>query len=462
MLHQVRRKVLLEDLQIPKQNRDEWLKLPLLADGLMGEAFVTNLESRAKMTKEYKASAKQLGLLSRPGQKRPASNTDTEHYQFKVHLTQPFVLILSHPEAEAPFVAEAHHPDLSEAEVATVNKGCGIKSHEDAGFSPALLRVLPHNQASPDYMEVSKHQVKINLQIPLPKVPVGARLLLFESQWVQITQDPWVLEIIRHEYALKFQNSTPMFQGIKRTFLSNTKQKEILRKEILTLLEKEAIVEVPKRSQNQGFYSTLFMVPKKNSEKLRPVINLKPLNQFLVKKTFKIDHLKGIIKVMQQGNWAVSIDLTDAYMHIPIRQSHQRFLRFAVDNQVWQFRALSFGPTTAPRIFTKLVSVVVQYLRHQGVQIWTYLDDWILTHQNPNQLLAHRDLVLNTLVKLGFLPNLIKSDLVPSQDVNFVGARFLLKEGFVTLPQDRAQILKVTVEQINPFQQHISFWDFWA
>ena len=165
-----------------------------------------------------------------------------------------------------------------------------------------------------------------------------------------------------------------------------------------------------------------------------------------------MDHLKVIIKVMQQGDWAVLINLTDAYMHIPIRQSHQRFLRFAVDNQVWQFRALPFGPTTAPRIFTKLVSVVVQYLRQQRVQIWTYLDDWILT-QNPNQLLAHRDLVLNTLVKLGFLPNLIKSDLVPSQDVNFIGARFLLKEGFVTLPQDRAQILKETVKQIlnQPF-----------
>ena len=155
---------------------------------------------------------------------------------------------------------------------------------------------------------------------------------------------------------------------------------------------------------------------------------------------------------MQRGDWVVSVDLTDVYMHIPIRQSHQRFLRLAVDSQVWQFRALPFRPTTAPRVITKLVSVVVQYLR-QGVQIWTYLEDWILTHQNPNQLLAHRDLVLNTLVRLGFLPNLIKSDLVPYQDVNFIGAWFLLKEWFVTLPQDRAQILKETVEQIlnQPF-----------
>ena len=246
----------------------------------------------AKMTKEYKASAKQLGLLSRPGQKRLASILIQNITRSNVPLTRPFVLILSHPEAEVPFVAEAHHADLSEAEVATVKKGRWIKPHEDGDFSPVQLRVLPHSQTSPDYMEVSKHQVKINLQLPLPKVPVGARLILFESQWVQITQDPWVLEIIRHGYTLEFQNSTPMFQVIKRTILSNAKQKEILRKEILTLIEKEAIVEVPKRSQNQGFYSTLFMAPKKNSEKLRPVINLKPLNQFLVKKTFKMDHLK--------------------------------------------------------------------------------------------------------------------------------------------------------------------------
>ena len=68
-------------------------------DSVMGEAIVTNLESRAKMTNEFKASAKQLGLLSHPGQKQPASNTDTEHYQFK----RPF------------------YPDVSRAEVATIN-----------------------------------------------------------------------------------------------------------------------------------------------------------------------------------------------------------------------------------------------------------------------------------------------------------------------------------------------------
>ena len=90
MLHQVRRKVLLEDLQIPKRNRDEWLRLPLSSEGIMGEAFVTNLENMRKMSKEYKASAQQLGLLNNrtTGQKRTFEQS--QQSQFKRPFSQPF------------------------------------------------------------------------------------------------------------------------------------------------------------------------------------------------------------------------------------------------------------------------------------------------------------------------------------------------------------------------------------
>ena len=50
------------------------------------------------------------------------------------------------------------------------------------------------------------------------------------------------------------------------------------------------------------------MVPKKNSEKLRPVINLKPLNQFLWKKSFKMDHLGVVMKLLRKGDWVNRFD----------------------------------------------------------------------------------------------------------------------------------------------------------
>ena len=79
------------------------------------------------------------------------------------------------------------------------------------------------------------------------------------------------------------------------------KQHNILLQEVQTLLSKNAIELVPPHKARDGFYSTLFMVPKKNSEKLRPVINLKPLNQFLLKKSFKMDHLGVVMKLLRKA-----------------------------------------------------------------------------------------------------------------------------------------------------------------
>jgi hypothetical protein len=54
-----------------------------------------------------------------------------------------------------------------------------------------------------------------------------------------------------------------------------------------------------------GFYSTLFLVPKKN-DKMRPVINLKPLNGYLKKTHFKMDTLSKVLNIVKTGDWAIS------------------------------------------------------------------------------------------------------------------------------------------------------------
>ena len=79
--------------------------------------------------------------------------------------------------------------------------------------------------------------------------------------------------------------------------------------------------------------------------------------------------------IYMTGMWATSIDLKDAFLHIPIHQSRHRWLRFKVNNQAYVFRCLPFGLSTAPRVFTRVVKAVVGYLRRNGVQMHQYLDD---------------------------------------------------------------------------------------
>ena len=44
-----------------------------------------------------------------------------------------------------------------------------------------------------------------------------------------------------------------------------------------------------------------------------------------------------------------SIDIKDAYLHVPIHPTHQKFLRFAVEHRHFQFVALPFGLATVPQ-----------------------------------------------------------------------------------------------------------------
>ncbi|VDI82662.1 Hypothetical predicted protein [Mytilus galloprovincialis] len=173
-----------------------------------------------------------------------------------------------------------------------------------------------------------------------------------------------------------------------------------------------------------------------------------------------MDSLSTVLNVVKQGDWAISLDLKDAYMHIPVFQKHRQYLRFCVKNSpCLQFSALPFGPTSAPRVFTKVVSVVAAHLRAQGIRLVVYLDDWFLVNQSSLMLVQDREIVLNLLVKLGFIINLKKSSLTPTQKITYIGALFHLDLGIVMPTQERVLKLQKTVKVMN-LKKHATARDF--
>ena len=278
-----------------------------------------------------------------------------------------------------------------------------------------------------------------------PEIPVGGRLTHFLTEWESITSDKWVLDLIREGYKLEFIRK-PSFRGIKETVVPSC-QTMLLEKEIENLLSKNAIERVQKKDTMKGFYSTLFLVPKKNG-KMRPVINLRPLNRYLVKKHFKMDSMKKVIQLVEKGDWSITLDLADAYFHLKIFKYHRQYLRFSFKGKVFQFRVLSFGPTVAPRVFSKVTSVLAAYLRQQSIRLATYLDDWLVLNQIRKLLSQNRFIVLSLLFRLGFIINKEKSNLLPSQDLTYIGGHFLLAKGLVFPTLERVQGLRVSVQHL--------------
>ena len=130
--------------------------------------------------------------------------------------------------------------------------------------------------------------------------------------------------------------------------------------------------------------------------------NLKSLNQFVVPHHFKMESIRTLEGVLQKDDWLLKLDLKDAYLSIPIHQNHQHFLRFPWKGQLWQFKALPFGLSSAPWVFTKVTKPISSILRKLGIWLILYLerpsysvDINPLNHKNENrftvnQLLSQR------------------------------------------------------------------------
>ena len=117
---------------------------------------------------------------------------------------------------------------------------------------------------------------------------------------------------------------------------------------------------------------------------------------------------------MRPHEWTTSIDLQDAYFHIPIAPRSQKYMRFVILGRVYQFRALPFGVSSALLIFTWVMGVIANYAHHHGVRVHMYLDDWLLRSLDRATLLRDTQFLLDLCLDLGLNVNLPKSSLVPS------------------------------------------------
>lgn len=95
----------------------------------------------------------------------------------------------------------------------------------------------------------------------------------------------------------------------------------LLRKEVLIMLLKEAIEEVPSAQKGACFYSCFFLIKKKSGE-WRQILDLRKLNKFLKKQTFRMVKLSDILGCLNKGDFMTSLDMEDTYFHIPIHPKH--------------------------------------------------------------------------------------------------------------------------------------------
>jgi hypothetical protein len=182
----------------------------------------------------------------------------------------------------------------------------------------------------------------------------------------------------------------------------------------------EGIVRKVKR-ENCKFLSPTFIVPKKRGE-WRKVMDCREINSFIRDQTFQMEDWRTAQQLIECNQWAVSIDITKAYHHVPVSTEMRSYLAFGYAGEYYQYYGMPFGIKTAPRIFTQIMKTAMKEIgRRWEISSIQYLDDLLFLHHNGEELRKKIIQIADFLQSLGWSINWDKSNITPRQQFLFLG-----------------------------------------
>ena len=99
---------------------------------------------------------------------------------------------------------------------------------------------------------------------------------------------------------------------------------------------------------------------------LRPILDLHP-QPLPEEGEIQDAYTCPVFSVLDPEYWMVALG---AYFHIPILQARRLCLWFMVGQEHFQFAVLPFCLTSAPRVFTKVMTVVAAHFRRSGIPVF--------------------------------------------------------------------------------------------
>ena len=216
--------------------------------------------------------------------------------------------------------------------------------------------------------------------------------------------------------------------------------------QVKSLLDLGAIYEVPRQP---CFLSRIFVVPKVPTGS-RLILDVSDLNKYLHIPSFKMTNHTSLSILMPSPSWMASLDLKDAYLHVPIRHNLHKFLALTCWGKLFFFRALPFGLATAPWLFSMLIEAALVHLRGMGLNILGYLDDIVMWNKCKDELQVQVQEAASLFERLGLTINEKKSHPSPTSSLVWVGVIWDSHEG-TWFPQrgilDTIQVLATRLQE---------------
>ena len=118
-----------------------------------------------------------------------------------------------------------------------------------------------------------------------------------------------------------------------------------------------------------------------------------------------------------------------------------------------QFQTPPFGLCTAPYVFSKTTKPAVQLLRQMGIHIIIYLDDMLLVSPTESSLAQDLSTVLWLFSSVGFVINTLKTTVVPSSKIEFLGFTLNLNTKTMTVALPTTKMISIQSDVAKVLQK---------
>lgn len=229
------------------------------------------------------------------------------------------------------------------------------------GRAQAPVPPSPELEDVCDDLVESRYEDIIEVVESLSTTRVKGRLRDHIGFWATIKAPQFILDIIADGYKLPLVHTPP--RSFSKNNLSAIKSGDFVQETIEELLASDRIVDQP---QEKLHVVNPLSVSIQSSGKKRLILDLRFVNQHILKKRVKFEDSKKALEYFCLGGYASKFGLKSGYHHIDIFPPHQSFLGFSWtfpdgSTRFFAYTVLPFGLSSAPYIFTKLLRPLVKH-----------------------------------------------------------------------------------------------------